>query len=410
MNKTVHRLTHCIKRLVDSNDWPWTLPLPPWYPARDRQLRRLRMLARRRLRAQLIARQGWLPTLTQSMAWPAISVLKAFLAVRDYKTTPPAKLRQIFSYCWLQWAHNFRIADQEDHWLTQPEWRRHITGYVPCREHQALIDLSMPAPDSPDHIYIFVKLAFARFCLENKLPTATILAWGRGEKVHDLRPLPADDLVLKPSDGGGGIGVEILRYQPAEMKWLGVDGVSVNTGSLAAYAHSRLGNERWLVQMRLRNADSWRSFTPGALATVRVVTGRIESAPPFVLGAYLRMPKAGADADNLCLGGIGAILDAKTGILNPGHTYRECFIDYTHHPDTGARIPGTVLPNFDEIMKLAIRAHVAAGRWHSIGWDIALTPDGAILIEANLHWAIIPGLPIAETPYLEIMQSALQVP
>ena len=397
-----------VKKWLDSNESPWTLPLPPWYPARHRQLRGLRQLARRRLRAELISRQGWLVTISQLLAWPFISVLKSILAVRNYHAAWPARCRQMIIYTWLQWAHNLRSADQEDHWLTKPQWRDEVTGYLSCREHQALVSLCTPLKALPDYPQIFTKLAFDEFCARHDLSAAPRLAWGQAGKCEGQQPLPADDLVLKPTSMGRGNGVEILFYDSSTGQWQGALGWRITPENLAAYAQTRLGDHPWLIQPRLRNAATWQPFTPGALATARIVTGRIDpAAAPIVIGGYMRMPRIGAHADNLCQGGIGALMDINTGRMGTGHTYRDCFEDFAFHPDTGTRIAGVEPAGFSDIVALTLRAHTAAGSWSSIGWDVTLTDGGAVLIEANLHWAIIPGMPITRTPYLEMTQSAL---
>lgn len=397
-----------LKRWLNSEELAWMLPLPPWYPARERQLRRLRRIARRRLRTQQVEQQGWLPTLTQTLAWPAVSLVKCVLAVRGTTAPLATRARQFAGYLRLLWLHNLRIADQQDHWLTRPEWRHHPAGYLACREHQALIDLAEPKDERPGYPALFTKLDFDAFCTRAGLPFPATLASGTGLEHAFERPLPPADLVLKPSDGGGGRGVEILSYDAERRHWIGADRAVVDADSLAAYATRRLGRLRWVVQRRLLNAPEWRVFTPGALATARIITARSALATrPRILGGYLRMPRAGEAGDNLCLGGVGALVDFETGVLGPGHTYDAFLSAFDRHPDTGATITGSVIPRLPELVDLALRAHEAAGAWSSIGWDVALTTDGPCLIEANLHWAIIPGRPITETCYLEIMGGAL---
>lgn len=398
-----------VKRLFDSNEAPWMLPLPPWYPARHRQLRRLRQLARRRLRTELIARQGWFATYCQLLVWPFMAVLKSILAVRSYNAAWPLRIHHVAATTWLQWAHNLRIADQENHHLTKSEWRKEVTGYIPCREHQALMALCTPQKPVAGYPQIFTKLPFNEFCVRHNLPTAPRLAWGHANKCEGLQPLPHDDLVLKPAAMGKGIGVEILSYCPLSEQWRGTDGRLINAENLAAYAHERLGDNDWLIQPRLRNADAWSPFTPGALATARLVTGRMDAtAAPILIGGYLRMPRAGVNVDNLCQGGIGALLNIETGIMGMGLTYNDCFDEFAFHPDTGARIAGVALPGFTDLVNLTLRAHAAAGIWPSIGWDVALLNKGPVLVEANLHWAIIPGAPITQSSYLEITENGLE--
>ena len=57
------------------------------------------------------------------------------------------------------------------------------------------------------------------------------------------------------------------------------------------------------------------------------------------------------------------------------------FVWHDTHPLTGGRIAGRVLPHWQEAVDLAIRAHAAFSEWAVIGWDIAWTPDGPVLLE-----------------------------
>ena len=49
------------------------------------------------------------------------------------------------------------------------------------------------------------------------------------------------------------------------------------------------------------------------------------------------------------------------------------------------QIKGRVLPHFREALEVARRAHEASGAFVIIGWDIALTPNGPVLVEGNTN-------------------------
>jgi len=67
------------------------------------------------------------------------------------------------------------------------------------------------------------------------------------------------------------------------------------------------------------------------------------------------------------------------------------------HPTTGARISGTLLPYWDQVKSLGLRAHDAFTDRVLIGWDIAISDDGPIIIEGN------------RGPDLDIMQRFMDV-
>src|SRR5207237_461121 len=78
-------------------------------------------------------------------------------------------------------------------------------------------------------------------------------------------------------------------------------------------------------------------------------------------------------------------VELETGELgsasNLGANARLGWLD--RHPDSGSAITGTRLPMWDEVRSFAVRAHKAFGDRILVGWDIAVTPDGPALVEAN---------------------------
>lgn len=72
-----------------------------------------------------------------------------------------------------------------------------------------------------------------------------------------------------------------------------------------------------------------------------------------------------------------------------GQLYRPAFCDktgkyYERHPVTGTEITGFQIPLFDQALELCrtasrrVEAHLKY-----IGWDVAITPDGPVLVEGN---------------------------
>ena len=68
---------------------------------------------------------------------------------------------------------------------------------------------------------------------------------------------------------------------------------------------------------------------------------------------------------------------------------------FEEHPETGARILGLQLPYLDEVLDLAREAASILPQARCMGWDVALTPSGPVLMEGNHNWCkILWQLPI----------------
>jgi putative polysaccharide biosynthesis protein len=141
-----------------------------------------------------------------------------------------------------------------------------------------------------------------------------------------------------------------------------------------------------IVQPRLRNHPAIADLSNGALSTVRLVTIVNERGEFEPIYAVLRMAVgANTVVDNFHAGGIAAKVDMGTGTLGratdvglrPEIGWRD------RHPDTGAQITGRALPLWDDTRTLAARGHAAFADRLLIGWDIAITADGPVLIEGN---------------------------
>jgi hypothetical protein len=61
------------------------------------------------------------------------------------------------------------------------------------------------------------------------------------------------------------------------------------------------------------------------------------------------------------------------------------------HPVTARAIAGFRLPHWDDARRLVQRAALRFRPLRAIGWDVALTDAGAVLIEGNTEWVAFGG-------------------
>jgi hypothetical protein len=99
-----------------------------------------------------------------------------------------------------------------------------------------------------------------------------------------------------------------------------------------------------------------------------------------------RAPRAGTEVDNLHAGGLASPVDLTTGELGVAYGTYPRDGAHTHHPDSGVPITGMHLPDFRAAIDLALLAHERFPVPSSVGWDVALIPDGPTLIEGNPMW------------------------
>jgi putative polysaccharide biosynthesis protein len=242
------------------------------------------------------------------------------------------------------------------------------------------------------------KVEFARWCAEKSIPTIPVLAVVREDGVDGIRSLDqlALDLFVKPVGGKGGRGTERWDYL-GQGRHGSSHGQELDTvGMLISIAAGSWSGPR-IIQPRIRNHPDLLSLNNDALATVRALTCLDEAGKPELLGAVLRMAIGSNHiVDNLHAGGIAAAVDLASGRLGRASNLgMDCGLGWLdRHPDSGAPITGFKLPHWDEFRDFTESAHRAFADRIMVGWDIAITSEGLLVVEGN------------GSPDLDIMQRA----
>ena len=93
--------------------------------------------------------------------------------------------------------------------------------------------------------------------------------------------------------------------------------------------------------------------------------------------------------DNWAAGGLAIGIDATTGTLSKYGFYKPGFgTKSTSHPTTKVEFDGYEIPYIKEAISLAKKFHSYLNDIHSIGWDIAITENGPLIIEGNDNWEV----------------------
>lgn len=119
---------------------------------------------------------------------------------------------------------------------------------------------------------------------------------------------------------------------------------------------------------------------PASVNTIRIPTinygDHIEIFHP-----YMRMGMNNSFVDNVASGGIAALIDPKTGVvMSSGDEFGN---SYTVHPNTNEPIVGFKIPYWEEAVATVKKMASEVPDVHYVGWDIALTNEGWVMIEGN---------------------------
>ena len=209
-------------------------------------------------------------------------------------------------------------------------------------------------------------------------------------------------LVAKPLGGIMGKQVLILKeiqYQNGELQAVANTGERFNFDQLAKMLEQppnvryymsggyKLALTGYLLEEKLEQHTFLDVLAPYTINTIRVVTFLNHQHDVDVHFTVLRLGRQGNMADNWDRGGISVAIDPTTGVLGEGIIKPKYGGQWVQvHPDSGVRFTGQQLPYWSQILALCIEAAKVTPKVRTVGWDVAITPAGPVLIEGNPDW------------------------
>jgi hypothetical protein len=267
------------------------------------------------------------------------------------------------------------------------------------------------------------KATFARNCAAAGLPHIAILASGKDGvfTIHDQNPGAFDrDLFMKLTTGKGTLGARPLRWL-GEGKYAGRDGTVFERAKLFEDFAESSKLKALIVNPWLRNHPEIADLATDSLLTFRLFTCLDAAGVPHVTHGFMRIMSK-LEPTWHTIEEYGSKIDLDAGRMNRTCADRDLAPDawWDIHPKTGAQITGRIISGWPAIAALAVAAHREFRYWAVIGWDLAWTPDGPVLIEGNsdpdphylqrVHRQMFGTSPIAPLlrHHLEVAEKTLQ--
>lgn len=186
--------------------------------------------------------------------------------------------------------------------------------------------------------------------------------------------------IVKPRDGACGKGVEKLY--------------SKDFSSAAELREKCIKNEQPILEELIIQNKGMDKLFSGCVNTVRMVT-ITKNGKVNVVFCSVRIGAGDTIVDNLNSGGMAALVDDESGIITT-HAADKNGVVYEKHPDTNTTIKGFKIPDFIQGREMVKKAALMVKEIGYVGWDIAFSDKGALLIEGN-HF---PGHDIYQMPAL----------
>lgn len=272
----------------------------------------------------------------------------------------------------------------------EKNWRR-AEQFIHHEQMDAL--LNDPVYDVPDweKVTLKDKTQFYVHCQSNDLDTIDILAVLTANELRhmawgDNESLPQTDLFSKPVDAWQGKGAKRWiyisggRYRDGGGHVVGTEELLMRLTEQAQKAGAII------LQERQRNHKLLTALTGETLCSARMVTGRKPGRSPELIMSMIGLPVGDRPVANYIVeyGHLGAAVDDSGRLGHPRYKQPSRIMESViFHPVTEKKIPGFRLPHWDEAVSLVLRAHRTFPNIAFIGWDVAFTDKGPLLIEGN---------------------------
>ncbi|WP_406683894.1 hypothetical protein N1F78_14550 [Seonamhaeicola sp. MEBiC1930] len=276
-----------------------------------------------------------------------------------------------------------------------------ITSYLSLKEYYKIIDSEkILVPDIA--AILESKLSFSLFADKHHLSSPRIISYNIGNYFYfnskpsivntksdliDFFTMVFDNinessLFLKPINGIGGIGCILLNKEKFKIQ-------------ISDY-YKTLLKQNYIHQEKIIQHSGLNKIYSKSINSLRINTYLDEHGKSHVISALMRFGTGNLITDNETSGGFYIALNLETGILSGvgRQDIKRGGNIITHHPDTKTQLDGFKVPFIKESVELALLAAKMLPT-RIVGWDIALTNNGPVLIEGNSN----PSLHMADVAF-----------
>lgn len=259
------------------------------------------------------------------------------------------------------------------------------------------------------------KLVFYYYYNRRKLPVVKVFGFfhptrgftarrGNLRNIADLKKLltsiKAKRIVAKPSCTLGGKGmmlVESLRsdklFDVYEEREITLDDFFDQMLADITIRQPREDScTGYLLQEYLSPHPLMNPLKGKALNTVRIATLRDASGAVHPDFAMIRIGKPTSVTDNLHKGGVVAGVDLETGRISQAiYGYEQDKGPWVEKKnlDIGSLFKQRKIPQWERMVETVQRFHDTTPGINSIGWDVALSRDGPVVVEGNDNWDMV---------------------
>lgn len=258
------------------------------------------------------------------------------------------------------------------------------------------------------------KAVFQAFCEHNGVAVPRVYGTlrrgsgeaGRARARNDWRSIlqrVPDEFVVKPARGVYGEGIAL--YHRNGDGWADESGRPVSGDDMLARMLELEQYDCYLAQERVHNHPGLAELSAtSSLQTVRLETVILSDGRVELFSPRLKLIGGDSPVDNYHGGQTGnviAVVALDTGVLGPvygprGNGSVALPVPVERHPRTGRPLCGFRVPLWEETKRLLREVAPLFLPLRTLGWDVAITPNGPVIIEANVQADPSHNFPVPE--------------
>ena len=141
-----------------------------------------------------------------------------------------------------------------------------------------------------------------------------------------------------------------------------------------------LENKQYLVEETIIQHDYLNKISPTVVNNIRIVT-LLKDGKVYIVANTIRLNTGNEEV--ISCEDIFATLDESGHLL--GNVVDADFNIYKEHPLTKFKFENITIPYVKEAIKMVKEAALIVPEMRFIGWDVAITPKGPVMIEGNFY-------------------------
>lgn len=186
------------------------------------------------------------------------------------------------------------------------------------------------------------------------------------------------EIFIKPDDGWEGRGCAKIRYDAEQGLFF------LNDEPFPEEKHQSFFETPMIAQRIIRQHPTMAQLNNDTINTLRLITLRDNAGHVAYYSGVLRMGRKNGVCDNWASGGVAAGIHRDGSLSRLAYAADESVPAMEKHPDSGVTFADFVIPQFESCIQAAVKAHEQLPGMLSVGWDIVVTEQEPLIIEANI--------------------------